>query len=810
MLVFLTGLAWFGLGPASPQGYAQSQDRNQGRQFTSSARSSNAKRAPVATVTSQSPETQPGVVTVDRILSANSFHKKYSLADLGATGAIELRGDSSTRTLSFVLPETDVARQATLRIQYFASPSLLPSMSHIDVLLNGTLFAVLPVTLSSTAQLSAVSSAASGVSPAVSSAVAGTLVPATQRTQSIMEQMVTLPADLLVHRNTITFQLVGHYTVTACEDPENTSIWAQINPKTTLDISGNRMAMANDLDLLPLPFFDEDSAKRPTINVVFLASPSRRQMEAAAVVASWIGVMADYRLASFSVSVGSIPAGNAIVFGTQESMPGGPSLSQLGLQSVQGATVALRTNPDDAFGKLLIVTGADDRQILQAAQALALNPGAMAGDTAQVAVHLPSPRVADDAPRWLNNERPARLGQMQLRALESDGSAPVDTYLHTAPDLYYGLRRNLRLHLYYRYDPIPLAPRAHMTVSINEAYASSIPLPGGDRVSREGNLTLAVPAEDMAPFANTLRMNFYLPVARNGLCQAGGTAHARATILPDSYLDVEDVPHWTALPNLQLFSNAGFPFTRFADLAQTSIVMPFQPSSVDIQLLLTLVAHMGAETGYPALRLDIASPRDLGAIADRDYLVLGSAHDQPAFEQLAPYLPAAPDSKGLHIRDTDGIFAPVQHFWWRIQGRPVPESGQMEVSGKLPDALLEAIQSPYHAGRSIVVVMVREDAAVVPFLTAFGDAVNSSVIAQSVSILHGSSFDSYRLGNSLYHVGRLPLWDLLSIELAEYPYVGAIILLFLCFLLAILVRSWLMGHARRRLLDRSGHRKDAE
>lgn len=797
-LIFLAGLAWFGLGLASPLGHAQSSARNQGQQLAPSARSGKATGAPVSAVASQLQATKPGAGTVDEAPSANRFYRKYSLADMGATGAIELRGDSSARTLSFVSPETGVASQATLRIQYSASPSLIPSLSHINVLLNGTLFATLPIGSANTKQMAV----APGTNPIAPTVGEGNIVPA------IMEQVVTLPADLLVHRNTITFQLIGHYTATGCEDPANTSIWAQIDSKTALEVGGNRMAMANDLNLLPLPFFDEDSAKRPIINVVFLAAPSRLQMEAAAAVASWIGVMADYRQASFSVSIGNIPAGDAIVFGAQGSAPGGLSLSQLGLQNVQGATLAVRTNPGDAFGKLLVVAGADDEQVLRSAQALTLNPGAMAGDTAQVAVRLPQPRVADDAPRWLNTKRPAQLGQMQLRALESDGTAPVDTYLHTAPDIYYGLWRNLRLHLYYRYDPVPLAPRAQMTVSINDAFAASIPLPGGDRVSHEEDVALAVPAEDMAPFANTLRMNFFMPVAKSGLCQSGGIAHARAIILPDSYLDVEGLPHWAALPNLQLFSNAGFPFTRFADLSQTSIVMPLQPSAADIELLLTLVAHMGAETGYPALRLKIASPRDLGLIADRDYLVLGSAHDQPAFEQLAPYLPAVLDGSGLHIRNTNGIFAPIQHFWWRIQGRPAPESGQVEVTGKLPDAMLEAIESPYHPGRSIVVVMVRQDFAVAPFLAAFADAVNSSAIAQSVSILHGSSFDSYRLGNSLYHVGKLPLWDLLSVGLAEYPYAGAILLLLLCFVLAILIRSWLVGHARRRLLDRSGRGKE--
>lgn len=738
---------------------------------------------------------------------ADEFNAVYSLEQLGASGSVQLRGVSSERTLQFVLPQTAVASQGVLRVRYFASPALLPALSHINVLLNGTLFASLPVSAST----------ASGDTPSLKSG------------QQTLEQTVNLPADLLVHRNRLTFQLIGHYTMTQCEDPANTAIWAQIDPATTLQVTGSRMAMANDLGLLPLPFFDGDGTGQPKISIVFLDDPTQKELEAAGVVASWIGVMADYRRAQFSVSVGKIPVGNVIVFGASTAnrsngnlqtnsssgiatdvpspAPAPPGLAQFGLGTVEQATLAMRTNPNDPFGKILIVTGQDGEQVLAAAQALATNPGALAGDTAKVAVQLPAPRRADDAPRWLDTARPAQLGQMQLRALESDGTVPVDTYLRTAPDLYYGLRRNLRLHLYYRYNPVPLASRAHLTVSINQAYAASIPLPGGERASREGNIVLAVPTEDMAPSANTLRMNFFLPIAKSGPCNDSLVARPRGAILPDSYLDVEGVPHWAALPNLQLFSNSGFPFTRMADLSQSIAIMPEHPTGAEIELLLTLLAHMGAETGYPALRLTVGVPRDLGKIADRDYLVLGTAAAQPAFDRLAPYLPAALTVDGLQVRQTNAIFAPVQHFWWRIQGRPIPESGKLNISGVVPDGVLEALESPYRPGRSVVTVMVRGDAQVRPLLAAFGEAVNSSSIAQSVSILHGTSFDSYRLGNSLYHVGKLPLWDRLSIELAEFPYIGAVLLLLICFVLALLGQRWLRRRAAHRLRERASSKE---
>jgi hypothetical protein len=51
------------------------------------------------------------------------------------------------------------------------------------------------------------------------------------------------------------------------------------------------------------------------------------------------------------------------------------------------------------------------------------------------------------------------------------------------------------------------------------------------------------------------------------------------------------------LPNLNWFSNAMFPFTRNADLANTSVLMSAHPNQEETAVLLNLMAKSGRDTG---------------------------------------------------------------------------------------------------------------------------------------------------------------------------------------------------------------------
>jgi len=348
-------------------------------------------------------------------------------------------------------------------------------------------------------------------------------------------------------------------------------------------------------------------------------------------------------------------------------------------------------------------------------------------------------------------------------ALQSDGSKPLPVYFRVPPDLYYGEDQNLKLNVAYRYNSLPLAAGSALRVYVNGALINEAPLTAG-RQFADRQRAVILPVADMRPFGNTMLFNFDF-VPNNGAGRNERQMLA-GSILQNSYLDIRGLAHWAKMPNLELFANAGFPFTRKADLSETVVVVPTSPTPKEITLLLYLMSHCGTQTGYPALRVEVAGP-DAVMRADRDYLMLGGTEDQPAFASLDATLPVTFDRQGVHLKQPSGLLAMLRGYWRKVNGQPVPGTEISSEDG-LPDLLIEGVESPFFAGRSIVMVAIRNDMAVDEFADVFLDRSQSSDIAHTVSLLRNGAFASYALDTPEYHVGVISPYSLLRLWLAEH------------------------------------------
>jgi cellulose synthase (UDP-forming) len=711
-----------------------------------------------------------------------TFDKVLTLADLGVNDTIVLHGVDATSIVRFSLPRAQVVRTATMQLRYHFSPGLLPSISHLKVSLNGTLFTTVPVT-----------------TPPIATIPPNTGQPANNihsENNSLLETTLTLPAELLTQQNELTFEFVGHYAM-KCEDPSNSTLWSHVDNTSTIEFTGSLIQLRDDLKLVPVLFYDPKIDLRPSVPIVFLTQPSLKALEAAGIVASWFGMLADSHPVRFPVVVGAIPPGNAIVIGES----GAALPASLEMTSISGPTIAMRSNPGDPYSKLLLLTGDSVDDVLTAALAFTLQRDLLDGPTVHISsLKMPASRQPDDAPRWLSTDKVTHIGDIAGPGIfETDGAAPVAVYLRLPPALYYGAQRNLGFHMGYRYNGAPLSNDSTLKVILNGSYASSTQLPHTDKTSTPLETVVPLPVADLRPFSNSLLMRFIFLLSRKDDCQDTAPPDLNGAVLKDSYLDIQGIPHWATLPNLEIFANAGYPFTRMADLSDTAVVLPDTPSAEEIETYLTLMGHFGAQTGYPVINVSITNADGMKSDRRKDYLVLGTVDDQPAIRRLNPSLPVGVDGSGLHIQDTQGFFAQLQHAWWKVRSSDRVQPGQLETAGGLPDALVEGIEWPGGSNRSVVVIALRDRNVISSFLAAFLKTSQSSDISQSVSVLHGSHFTSYRIGNDAYHVGSLSLWLQLNMLFQNHQWLMVIIIIALCFLMALLMRSILRRKARSRL-----------
>jgi cellulose synthase (UDP-forming) len=716
--------------------------------------------------------------TIEETSIQDAVHQVLSLKDMGIVHTIELRGPHSYYSVKFTLPNTLVPRRAALSLHYNFDPTLDPHTTSLKITLNrGGAIATL------TPQLG----------------------PHAENGSADVE--VTVPADQLVRSNTLTFEFTGSGMMQR-EDQSQSKILARISPDSGIEVDGDRLRLQNDLGQLPLPVFDTELQSTTTIPFVFLSPPTSPTLEAAGTVASWFGVLASSKPVHFSVSIGEIPKGDVVLFSENRStLP-----AALHLPADGGPILALRDNPSDPSGSILVIAGDDENQLVTAARTLSLTKRAspttpseglpLSGDTVLVpALIMPAARNVADAPRWLPLGSAARLASCSSQdKLQTGDSSSIPIYFHVPPDVYYGERENIKLHLHYRYNAPPVGPGSALRVIVNGELVNETALPSGTDFA-ERMAAVPIPVSVLRPFGNTILFNFdFIPVNPD-TTQASDATALKGEIFCDSSLDLHGLALWTPMPNLELFANAGFPFTQKADLSESVVILPTVPGAGEIALYLHLMGHFGAQTGYPALRVRVAAPNAVISSV-RDYLVLGSVANQPAFDSLQSVLPVTFDSNGIHVKASGNSFSVIEedvsHWWAKLWGRQANQS-RPSSQGDIPAALIEEIRSPASPRRSFVVIALRSDETSEAFSNVFLDGSQSHDLTSSVGLLRMGKFESYAMNGKDYSVGSISWFAIIRLWLTRYFLLLLLVATAFSFVLAAWTRGWLSERARERL-----------
>ena len=666
-----------------------------------------------------------------------------------------LRGTDGVASISFALPVTKVATDAALTLRFQPAHSLTLEDGNIAVSLNGSDVASVPLKSDS------------------------------NNTNALSTSIISLPAELLMGENTLTFTLSGRCN--SCSASQKAQLRTSIDPASSLRIDGRLLPFANDLRLLPMPLFDSSSNRPLRLNFVFLERPSSKVLESAGLIASWLGTLADFRGTDFPVSVGAIPQGHAVVLVAS----GNRSTEDGTFQSLSGSGVAIRDNPNDPYGKLLVVYGESPERLQAAARMLASSKG-LSGESVPLENVSLAPRNPYEAPRWLQSGRAAAFHQFSSsEQLHVYNNGSTRLYFRLAPDLYYGSRVSVPLRLGLKFNGLPKEATARIRIKLNGA-------PVAERKLQASELT--------GVFSETIQMSVAQLYPRNTLAfevdYQGAEGAERSTemvIQRNSEIDLRGVSHFVEQPRLDLFAKAGFPFTRMPDLGDTAVIVPPTMSPEQIGLYLNIMSFFGAQTGMPGYRISVADSSQVEKMTGKDLLVLGSGQDQPLFSRWVNRLPVQLDGEIPRVNEKQ---TPFDWFWNFIRTGKAMELRRLNdvLGSEAPvEAVLEGITSPVDDSRVMIALSTsstRNSATLIRLLDK--SAYNEDVFG-TVAIEQAGRFTSFRANTSFLHTGELRWTEALEYWVRRYAWIIPLFVLIAGFWIASRLELWVNQQTQYRL-----------
>lgn len=695
-------------------------------------------------------------------------------------GSMTLSGTRTSGQIEFGVRSDEVVTRALLNLTYRPSPALLPVLSQLKVYLNDELIGLITITPD-------------------------------QPGKEIQTQL-TIDPHYIADFNRVRFELVGHYA-NICENPANSTIWLDIGKESGIDLTLQKLPLKNDLSHFPEPFFDTRDTRPLTLPMVFAAQPDIKQQRAAAILASWFGSKAAWRGQRFQVLYNQLPQQqHAVVFATNDARP--DFLKDL--PPVVKPTVEIVSQPDSPYEKMLLILGRNDDDLLTAVQGIAQGELLLRGDTSTIdRVTLLAPRQPYDAPNWVRTDRRTTFAELTQyeNQLQSDGLQPnpISLTLNLPPDLFLVRARGIDMDLSYRYTAPFQSDGSRLAVNLNNQFIQDYPLPPKNTAGQQllhipliqgmldKNHELLIPALRLG-VVNQLRFDFdyantFIGGNADGRCETVTPVGHHVVVDDSSSIDFSGYRHYIEMPSLRAWANAGFPFSRYADLAQTLVLMPPKPDVQQVSTLLNAMGNSGAQTGYPALRVQLTDDWATAKKQDVDLLMIGVI---PKDLQNDLRIPALVDATASWLKE------PVR----RVTPQMNPQSGRDQtaesttaISSRGPLATVIGFQSPFYDQRSVVALLADGTPRGWQLLNeAMSDSDKRGAMSGSTAIIRESGVNSLRVGES-YYVGHLPWWERLWSLLSTHPFWLALCTLFVVVLFALMTWRLMRIITRRRLLD---------
>ena len=521
---------------------------------------------------------------------------------------------------------------------------------------------------------------------------------------------IRLPKELLTGGYHQLFMEANQHYTDECEDALAPELWTEIDTvKSTLTLPADFKPLSGS----PLKLGDLGKLIDPKLAggapIRFVAT-----LPAEGARLDWLsqaaqGVALRLRYAPLLASVGDslAPAGDQIAVGTRKELAGllGGSLSGnavlTGQGQGQGATLAIAPLPGDPRYFLLLVTGDTDQEVSDAAATFAR------GDLSLV----PSPVLAVGSVSLpdlsaLTQRGHAEPGQSYLFSHFGFDTATLAGYqagdaslsIQLPADFYAPEEAQVILHLNFAYNA-GMRSDSSAAVYLNGRFQQAIPIKNPDGGSYRDYRVL-IPLRSFAGGTNKISIAPSMLPQVSGHCIVNIEDKFIFVVGDDSIISFPSAERLATMPDLHLFSDAGFPL-----LAAPSVWLSHGGDAETLGAALTVLAKLAQKAGEPLAFRFVASPDD----APGNLLAIAPAGAiDPKLVRGGPWVPGG----------NDAAFAlPVAASYSQGSAQEgkasLPAHPAVVLKGVFPQSdsgLLVEYERPGHSGSSVVLITARDAA----------------------------------------------------------------------------------------------------
>ncbi len=722
-------------------------------------------------------------------VSANNTEKnegnyRVHLKELMATDtSVILRSAQSEFSFGVPLSARMLVEEATLELQYTNSISLVPR-SQLTVSLNDVVIAQVSL-----------------------------------RARSPEGRIrVRLPSTLLNSGyNKLTLGVAQHYT-DSCEDPSSPELWTQINTEKSI-ITFKAKTKPLDFRLNSLPdLIDRKLWADYQLTILTVSDdPSDETLATGSLVAQGAALLLDYVPLVVSHQVVSRSNRNAssklnfpgldwkpltgqdsVLIGTREQLKGlvAPGV----LEQIKGSYIGIFPQEKDPSRFILLISGITEADMQLAAEVMSIRGHKL---PAQKYVLIKDAIIQDrpgyQRPHAITPEKIYHFTKFNYKTKTLKGMypAPVQIRFWVAPDLFAASDETLAMHLHLAYGA-GIDPQSTLNVFLNGRFEHAVHMTEPHGVVYY-DYVIKFLISSLQPGWNEIDFRpSMLPTNRGGECQPLFTDNLLVTLFDDSYFKMDSVASFAKLPDLELISRTGFPYTMNHNNSDVSIQIT-ETDSATISSAWILMAKLAQTANRPLLNAEIG--REINDKHDHLIIIgreksLSLIHKNIVPEGLSDPLSTIV-SQGT--AETKSTFAALTN-WFTNQSQQEEQSQDIvQYSSGLDNGLiLFQFESPYKQGRSVLIVSAIESRDLATGLATLIEHSTWGKLTGGMLLWHPDSQDLQHFESApAFYIGNAGLRSRLGYYFSDSP-LKAIITILVGILFFVIVSRWLLVRFRKK------------